>query len=184
MILNMKLLTIKWSLGILINEWLRAGKQNVFRVDSPLWIFKAWCLSIVHPPSLEAVVSYPWRTAVLFSHKIRSGHDSYSKPTETKQRSKGRVHALHVFWIKITKKIIIDHIPLTKSFRQAIDLLAVDISFVPHEIIWEVGGCRKPLSEQSAFHSHHEVNLHQVERNCGVGEGHSQYRLVSWSPAA
>lgn len=65
-------------------------------IDSPLWIFKAWCLSTVHPPSLEAMVSYPWRTAVLFSHRIKSGHDSYSNPTDTRIR---RRYAL-VIWIK------------------------------------------------------------------------------------
>lgn len=64
---------------------------------------------------------------------------------------------------------------LTKSFRQAVDLLTVDIRFVPHKVIRQVRGGGKPLSEEPPFHGHHQVNLHQVERDGGVGEGHSQH---------
>lgn len=52
----------------------------------PLWMFSAWCLFRLQPPRLDAVVSYPCRTAVRFSQRIRSGQDSYSKPTDTSGR--------------------------------------------------------------------------------------------------
>lgn len=63
----------------------------------------------------------------------------------------------------------------TEGFRQAVDLLAVHVRFVPHKVVQEVGGGGEPLSEEPALHGHHEVNLHQVERDGGVGEGDSQH---------
>ena len=92
----------------------------------------------------------------------------------------------HRYWRKIKPALVncmckpstaVYWIPpvLTEGLRQAVDLLAVDVSLVPHKVIREVGGGRKPLPEQPALHGHHEVNLHQVERDAGVAEGHSQY---------
>lgn len=56
--------------------------------NSPLLTLSTWCLSKDHPPRLEGSSSNPCSSAVLFSHKIRLGQVSYSKPTETEKKTK------------------------------------------------------------------------------------------------
>lgn len=72
----------------------------------------------------------------------------------------------------------------TESLWQPVDLLAVDISFVPDEVVGEVRGGREPLPEEPALHRHHEMDLHEVEGDGGVGQADAQHRLVARCTAA
>ena len=58
-------------------------RMCVWEMHLPFCTSNMWCLSRVHPPMLDASSSYPCRMAVLFSQRIRSRQDSYSKPTDT-----------------------------------------------------------------------------------------------------
>lgn len=73
---------------------------------------------------------------------------------------------------------------LTKGFREPKHLLVVDVCLVPDEIIGQVRGCGKPLPEEAALNGHHEVHLHEVEGDGGVGEADPQDGLVARGPAA
>lgn len=73
---------------------------------------------------------------------------------------------------------------LTEGLRQAVHFLAVDVSLVPQKVVDQVGRGGEPLPEEASLYGHHQVYLHQVEGDDGVGEGHPQERLVARGPAA
>ena len=83
-----------WILAPWPGNWVCVGRwslnHQIAREVShiPLLTLRMWCLSRDQPPRLEGSSSNPWRRAVLFSHRMRLGQVSYSKPTET-ERYKG-----------------------------------------------------------------------------------------------
>lgn len=56
----------------------RKSRTCVYSLSSPLRMLRAWCLSKDHPPRLEGTSSNPCIRAVLLSHWITPGQDSYS----------------------------------------------------------------------------------------------------------
>lgn len=56
----------------------REIRTQVYCLFLPLRMLRAWCLSRDHPPRFEGTSSNPCIRAVLLSHWIMPGHDSYS----------------------------------------------------------------------------------------------------------
>lgn len=71
-------------------------KQRKKSNSSPLRMLRAWFLSRDHPPRFEGTSSNPCIRAVLLSHWIRPGHDSYSYPTETEIQAHLHIRDLNV----------------------------------------------------------------------------------------
>lgn len=73
---------------------------------------------------------------------------------------------------------------LTKSLGQAVHLLTVDVGLVPNKIVRETGGRWEPLPEEAALHGHHEMHLHQAERDDRVAQRDPQDGLITRCAAA
>lgn len=73
---------------------------------------------------------------------------------------------------------------LTHCLRQAVDPLVVGVRLVPDEGVGQVRFCGEPLLEEPSHHAHHQVHLHQVEGDGGLGHGDLQDGPVASGPRA